>query len=91
MNEAARRAMHVRVLGTIRVPVTLTACPRATLYQYPDGRLLFCLRLWDVDGATRRCVSPGTLRAYARESGLATLEREIDDLVRLARSGGGRV
>jgi hypothetical protein len=86
-NETPSGATRVWAVGTVRVPITLTARPSATLYQYPDGRLLFCVRLWKVDGVAHRCVSPATLRAYARASGLTGLVREIDELVHAAVAG----
>ncbi|MCI4322555.1 MAG: hypothetical protein L3K03_00785 [Thermoplasmata archaeon] len=86
-NETPSGATRVRAVGSVRVPVTLTACPRATLHQYPDGRLVFCVGLWDVERVARRCVSPATLRGYARASGLTGLAREIDELVHAAVAG----
>ncbi|HTT26538.1 MAG TPA: hypothetical protein VMH90_06225 [Thermoplasmata archaeon] len=75
-----------RPLARIRVPLTLTVQPWATLYRLPDGRRWWCLRLRE-DGEIRtRCVSTARLRAYARASRLPALEAAID--AALSRTGG---
>jgi hypothetical protein len=79
---------RLRRLGRVRVPLTLGHAPWATLYELPDHRLLFCLRLWEGDRPVHRCVGPPTLLAYARRSGLAQFESEIREL--LARREEGR-
>ncbi|MCI4362833.1 MAG: hypothetical protein L3K13_00795 [Thermoplasmata archaeon] len=80
---------RVRRLGRVRVPIALGLAPWATLYELPDRRVLWCLRLWEGSGPVRRCLSSATLLAYARRSGLGRLEREIRDL--LERRGGCHV
>jgi hypothetical protein len=57
--------------------VTLTVRPWARLYELPDGRRLWCVRLWQLDGVVTRCFAPSTLLRYARTNGLAELEREL--------------
>ncbi len=74
---AASKAARVTRLARLRVPVTLTARPWATLYRLPDGRRLWCLRLWDGNAPRRRCVTTARLLEYARASGLRELERAL--------------
>jgi len=69
----------VRV-GRLRVPIAGPYQPWATLYRLPDGRELWCLRLWDEGGPVRRVVTTSTLLSYARRSRLRELEAEILDL-----------
>lgn len=73
-------------IGRVRVPITLTVAPWATLYRFPDGRLLWCLRLWDRERAATRCVSTPPLRGYVRESGFSALAAEIDELCERAKT-----
>jgi len=74
-------------MARIRVPLTLTVRPWATLYRLPDGRRWWCVRLRE-DGTVRtRCVSTARLRAYARINGLRAMEEELD--AALARLAGG--
>jgi hypothetical protein len=72
---------RVRRIGRLRVPLTLTCRPWATLFVMPDGRALWCVRLWDGAGPAKRLLPTTTLRAYARASGLSELEREIAELL----------
>lgn len=81
------RSPRVRRIGRVRVPVTLGHQPWATLYLRPDGRMLWCLRLWEVDRPVRHVVATAVLRGYARRNGLATLAREVDELVARALRG----
>ena len=72
----------------IRVPLTLTVRPWATLYRLPDGREIWCLRLRD-DGEVRtRCVPTERLRSYARRSGLRTLEADLRRATKRRGTGG---
>ncbi|HEV2317820.1 MAG TPA: hypothetical protein VGV89_09665 [Thermoplasmata archaeon] len=71
----------VRRLGRLRLPVTLTTQPWATLYQYPDGRRIWTVRLWWLDRPVSRLVPTDRLRRYARASGLHAVLAEIDDLL----------
>jgi hypothetical protein len=75
----------VRRLGRVRVPITLGRAPWATLYELPDHRLTWCVRLWELDRPVSRCVPTARLLAYARRSGLTALEREVRAL--LSRRG----
>jgi hypothetical protein len=77
----------VRRVASVRVPLTLTICPWATLYEFPDGRLLWCLRLPGVSGVRTRCIGSEALRRYARESGLTRLERGVSRALAKARGG----
>jgi hypothetical protein len=74
----------VRRVGSLRVPLTLHVRPRATLYRLPDGRTVWCLRLWEEDGPIPRCVSTPTFRAFARTQRLPELTAAIDRLARRA-------
>jgi hypothetical protein len=74
----------VRRLGRVRVPIALGRAPWATLYELPDHRLTWCVRLWELDRPVTRCVPTARLLAYARHSGLVALEREVRALL-LAR------
>jgi hypothetical protein len=78
-----------RAIGRLRVPLDLHHQPWATLYRFPDGRLEWCLRLWQIDQPIRAVVSTRTLRQYARENGLRELASAIDALVERALRGGG--
>lgn len=78
-----------RRLGRVRVPLTLTVRPWATLYELPDGRRLYCLRLWQDGAPRRRCVPPATLRRYAVQSGLSALRAELRALERSEAAGHG--
>jgi hypothetical protein len=72
---------RVRRIGRVRVPVTLGLAPWATLYELPDRRRLWCIRLWEGDAPVRRCLSSATLLAYARASGLVELERRVREIL----------
>ena len=82
-------AARVRRIGRLRLPVTLTCQPWATLYRLPDGRLVFCVRLWGTGGPVTRVLPLATVRAYARRSRLDALAREIDDLLARSSARGG--
>jgi len=84
-----RRRGRLAPLARVRVPITLTVRPWARLYELPDGRRLWCLRLWEGERPRTRCVTTARLRAYARSSGLAELERAIDDALRTAERRDG--
>jgi|HubBroStandDraft_3_1064219.scaffolds.fasta_scaffold55914_2 hypothetical protein len=77
---------RVRPLARLRVPLTLTVRPWATLYRLPDGRTLWCIRLPAHGVVVTRCVASHQLRTYARINGLAQMEHELDDA--LAGAGG---
>jgi len=81
---APRRTRRVRALGRVRLPLGGPYRPWATLYLFPDGRRLWCVRLWELDRPVRRCLSTGYLVAFARLNGLVALREEIE---RVDRSG----
>jgi hypothetical protein len=58
------------------------------LFRLPDGRLVWHVRLWEYDRAVPHIVGTPTLIAFARRSGLRTLEREVEELVRTATERG---
>lgn len=80
-SELALPACRLRRIGRLRVPLAGPYRPWATLYRFPDGRLLWQIRLWEYGEPVRRLVSTATLRAYALRSGLAGLADSIDALV----------
>ena len=78
---APRRARRrPRTIGRLRLPIAGPYAPWATLYELPDGRRLWCVRLWEVDRPVRRCLPTGLLVAFARLNGLDVLRREIEAL-----------
>jgi hypothetical protein len=79
-----RPAYRVRKVGELRLPIAGPYCPRARLYQYPDGRLLWLVRLWERDRAVPHLVSTAVLREFARVNGLSRLRAEVDALVERA-------
>ena len=78
-----RRPRRARRIGRLRLPIAGPYRPWATLYELPDGRRLWCVRLWDVDRPVRRCLPTGLLVAFARLNGLDELRREIERLAEL--------
>lgn len=71
----------VRTVGELRVPLAGPYAPRAQLLQFPDGRLLWRLRLWEGDRPVPHVVGTETLREFARVNRLPDLRRRIDELV----------
>jgi hypothetical protein len=80
---------HVQCVGRVRIPLAGPYRPTARLFQFPDGRLLWHVRLWEVDRAVPHMVSTSVLVAYARRNGLHALEAEIAQVVHDARPTGG--
>jgi len=80
-------AGRVRKVGEIRLPIAGPYCPRARLYRYPDGRLLWLVRLWEYDRAVPHLVSTATLREFARVNRLPRVRAEVDALVDRATAG----
>jgi len=78
---------RVRKVGELRLPIAGPYCPRARLYRYPDGRLVWLVRLWEVDRAIPRLVSTDVLREFARTNGLSGVRAEVDALVERANRG----
>jgi len=77
----------VRPVGELRIPLAGPYRPRARLFRYPDGRLLWLVRLWEYDRAVPHLVSTAVLREFASANGLAQLRADIDALVERARVG----
>jgi len=82
-----RPAPRVRKIGELRLPLAGPYRPRARLYRYPDGRLLWLVRLWENDRAVPHLVSTAVLHEFARVNHLARLRTEIDALVDRATAG----
>jgi len=80
------RATKVRKIGELRLPLAGPYRPRARLYRYPDGRLLWLVRLWEYDRAVPHLVSTATLREFARVNRLPRVRAEVDHLVERATS-----
>lgn len=75
---------RVRKIGEVRLPLAGPYHPRARLYRYPDGRLLWLVRLWESDRAVPHLVSTAVLHEFARRNGLSGLGAEVDALVERA-------
>jgi hypothetical protein len=71
---------RVRRIGELRLPVAGPYRPRARLYLFPDGRLLWLVRLWEHDRPVPHLVPHDTLRAFAQINRLRTTLEEIDAL-----------
>ena len=84
--ELAPPVPKIRRVGRIRLPLTLTHAPWATLYLLPDETRRWTVRLWEGEAAVRRCVSSATLLRFVRRSRLRATELEIVAL--LAAAGG---
>lgn len=85
----ATSTRRVRKVGELRLPIAGPYRPRARLYRYPDGRLLWLVRLWEVDRPVPHLVSTEAIREFARWNRLPRLRSEIDALVERA-TGGAR-
>ncbi|HEV2165881.1 MAG TPA: hypothetical protein VGS23_02710 [Thermoplasmata archaeon] len=64
-------------LGRLRLPIAGPYRPWATAYRLPDGRVVWCLRLWEVDRAVTRCVPTSEVRHFCRINRLGPLEAEV--------------
>jgi len=89
--ELVRRRTTPRVqrIGSVRLPIAGPYRPVARLFRFPNGRLLWHVRLWEYDRAVPHIVSTTTLIAFARRNGLRSLELEIARLVGNAVVEGG--
>lgn len=83
-----RSAVRVRKVGELRLPIAGPYRPRARLYRYPDGRLLWLVRLWEYDRVVPHLVSTAVLREFARRNGLPRVRADVDSLVERATAGG---
>jgi hypothetical protein len=72
-------------VGEVRLPLADGCHPRARLYLLPDARLLWVVRLWEVDHVVAHAVATATIRAFARANRLPSVLAEIDALVAAAR------
>ena len=79
---------RVRRVGGVRLPIAGPYRPRARLYQYPDGRLVWLVRLWEHDRAVPHLVSTEVLREFARRNRLPGVRAEVDALVERASTHG---
>jgi len=70
----------VQKIGELRLPLAGPYRPRARLYLFPDGRLLWRVRLWEYDRAVVHLLRTEVLRAFARANGLPRTLAEIDAL-----------
>jgi hypothetical protein len=75
---------RVRAVGRLRLPLAGPYQPWATLWRFPDGRLLWSVRLWQRDRPVPHLVPSDTLRSFARRNRLPDVEAAIDALVRAA-------
>jgi hypothetical protein len=79
-----RPRLRVRKIGEVRLPLAGPYRPRARLYLYPDGRLLWHVRLWEYDRPVSHLFRTETVRAFARINALARTLAEIDELTQRA-------
>ena len=75
---------RVRLVGELRLPIAGPYRPRARLYRYPDGRLVWLVRLWEYDRAVPHLVTTDVLREFARLNRLSRLRSEVEALVERA-------
>jgi hypothetical protein len=69
------------VVGRIRLPITVTHRPWATLYRTPTGATYWSVRLWVVDRPVETWVATSTLRDYVLQSGLRSVANAVEDLL----------
>ncbi|MCI4357559.1 MAG: hypothetical protein L3J95_04225 [Thermoplasmata archaeon] len=69
---------RVERLGRLRLPIAGPYRPWATAYRLPDGRVVWCVRLWSVDRPLLHCLPTSTLRSFCRLNGLAALAVEVE-------------
>ncbi|MFZ0891058.1 MAG: hypothetical protein WB778_08865 [Thermoplasmata archaeon] len=84
------RARRPRRVGSVRIPLAGPYHPRATLFRFPDGRLLWTLRLWEEDRVVRRVFASSVLLRFAHLNGLASLESDLEALLSEAVSHADR-
>jgi hypothetical protein len=77
---------RVEYVGRVRVPIAGPYRPWARLHRFPDGRLVWVVRLWERERVVRRVVSTSTLLEYARLNGLPMLAARVGSLDRRGRS-----
>ena len=87
---AADRTRGSGRLASIRLPIAGPYRPRARLYLFPDGRLLWHVRLWEHDRPVAHLVRTDTLRTFALVNGLRTTLEEVDALDRRGRAESHR-
>jgi hypothetical protein len=83
-SRSAARTDRVLLVGELRLPIAGPYRPRARLYRYPDGQLLWLVRLWEYDRAVPHLVSTAVLREFARVNRLSSVRAEVDALVAAA-------
>ena len=86
--DVRRPRRRPRFLGEVRLPIAGPYHPRARLYELPDGRRLWTVRLWEYDRPVPHAVGTHVLLAFARRNGLLSLAREVE---RLAAPTSARV
>ncbi|MGA8543487.1 MAG: hypothetical protein WB947_08145 [Thermoplasmata archaeon] len=86
----SRPTPTVRAIGALRLPLALPCHPRAVLYLFPDGRLLWRVRLWEGERPVPHLVGTETLRTFARINGLRSVRVEIDALYERGRTEAAR-
>lgn len=79
--------LDVVAVGRMRLPLTLNHRPWITLYRFPDGRLLWTVRLWDGDRPVHRCIGAATLLRFARVNQLWDFENQVEALLLRAVEG----
>jgi hypothetical protein len=69
---------RVERLGRLRLPIAGPYRPWATAYRLPDGRVVWCVRLWSVDRPMVHCLPTSTLRSFCRLNRLPALAVEVE-------------
>jgi hypothetical protein len=72
------------VVGRIRLPLTLTHRPWATMYRSPDGATFWVVRLWIVDRPVGTRFATSTLHEYAVRNQLPAVAKAIEEVVEQA-------
>lgn len=85
-----RPSARVQKIGELRLPLAGPYRPRARLYLFPDGRLLWYVRLWELDRVVPHLVRTETLRTFARVNRLPVVEAEVDAIHRRGRAEANR-
>jgi len=68
---------RTRTLGRVRLPIAGPYRPWATAYRLPDGRVVWCIRLWETDRVVTRCFPNATVREFCRLNRLPSVEAEV--------------
>lgn len=76
-----RPTLLPRCLAELRLPLGGPYRPRARLYRFRGGRLLWLVRLWEVDHAVPQFVETDVLRTFATRNRLPGLAAALDGAI----------